>query len=159
MVACLSKNPIGYEIFEGNIFEGKTLIPAIERLAKKFLFHHPIVVADSGLLSKANMEELAKNGYEYIIGARVKNETDEVKQAIIAMDLQYGDVKVIVELERMLKAAKSEITIYQVAQLTKTMYQLNYYMPNSHRKMSTILQMDSEQQELYDIVSQKKAIS
>ena len=39
------------------------------------------------------------------------------------------------------------------------MYQLNYYMPNSHRKMSTILQMDSEQQELYDIVSQKKAIS
>ena len=95
MVACLSKNPIGYEIFEGNIFEGKTLIPLIERLAKKFLFHHPIVVADSGLLSKANMEELAKNGYEYIIGARVKNETDEVKQAIIAMDLQYGDVKVI----------------------------------------------------------------
>ncbi|MBR3480367.1 MAG: transposase, partial [Prevotella sp.] len=87
--------PIGYEIFEGNIFEGKTLIPVIERLAKKFGFDHPIVVADSVLLSKANMEELAKNGYEYIIGARVKNETDEVKQAIIAMDLQYGDVKVI----------------------------------------------------------------
>ncbi len=95
MVACLSKNPIGYEIFEGNIFEGKTLIPVIERLAKKFLFHHPIVVAGSGLLSKANMEELAKNGYEYIIGARVKNETDEVKQAIVAMFLQYGDVKAV----------------------------------------------------------------
>ena len=66
---------------------------------------------------------------------------------------------IMLELERMLKAAKSEITIYQAAQLTKTMYQLNYYMPNSHHKMSTILQMDSEQQELYDIVSQKKAIS
>ena len=88
-------NPIGYEIYEGNIHEGKTLIPVIEALARKHGFDHPIVVADAGLLSKANIEELQKNGYEYIIGARVKNETDAVKQAIIGMNLQYGDVKVI----------------------------------------------------------------
>ena len=30
------------------------------------------------------MEELAKNGYEYIIGARVKNETDDVKNEVTA---------------------------------------------------------------------------
>ena len=289
-------NPIGYEIYEGNIHEGRTLIPVIEALARKHGFDHPIVVADAGLLSKANIEELQKNGYEYIIGARVKNETEDVKQRIIGMDLQYGDTKVIdkgggvrlivsksekrakkdaharkkglerlqkrfdtgkltkaninrrgynkylkmegdvtitidmakyeadavwdgvkgfvtntklaekevlssysnlwfierafrmnkgdlrarpiyhrlhnrieahicicftaytimLELERMLKAAKSEITIYQAGHLTKTMYQLNYQLPRSRRQKSLILQMDSEQQELYDIVMGKK---
>ena len=286
-------NPIGYEIYEGNIHEGKTLIPVIEALAKKHGFDHPIVVADAGLLSKANIDELQKSGYEYIIGARVKNESDAVKQAIIDMDLQYGDVKaldkgdgirlvvsksekrakkdaharkkgmerlekrfntgkltkaninrrgcnkylkmdgdvtitidkekyeadavwdgvkghvtntrlaekdvlsnysnlwfierafrmnkgdlrarpifhrlhnrieahicicftaytIMLELERLLKQAKSEITIYQAGHLTKTMYQLNYQTPKTHRRKSVILQMDSEQQELYDIVS------
>ena len=288
-------NPVGYEIYEGNIHEGKTLIPVVEALANKHGFGHPIVVADAGLLSKSNIEELQKNGYEYIIGARVKNETEEIRQSIIGMNLQYGDIKVIdkgsgvrlivsksekrakkdaharkkglerlqkrfdtgkltkasinrrgynkylkmegdvtitidmekyeadtvwdgvkgfvtntklaekevlssysnlwfierafrmnkgdlrarpiyhrlhnrieahicicftaytimLELERMLKAAKSEITIYQAGHLTKTMYQLNYQLPRSGRQKSLILQMDSQQQELYDIVTGK----
>ena len=59
---------------------------------------------------------------------------------------------IMLELERLLKAAKSEITIYQAGHLTKTMYQLNYQMPRSKRMKSVILQMDSEQQELYDII-------
>lgn len=285
-------NPIGYEIYEGNIHEGKTLIPVIEALAAKHGFDHPVVVADAGLLSKSNIEELAKNGYEYIIGARVKNESEAVKQTIIGMNLQNGDIKVIakdggvrlivsksekrakkdaharkkglerlekrfntgkltkaninrrgynkylkmegdvtvtidmekyeadavwdgvkgfvtntklaekevlenysnlwfierafrmnkgdlrarpiyhrlhnrieahicicftaytimLDLERMLKAAGSDITIYQAGHLTKTMYQLNYQTPKSRRLKSLILQMDRKQQELYDIV-------
>ena len=60
---------------------------------------------------------------------------------------------IMLELERLLKQAKSEITIYQAGHLTKTMYQLNYQTPKTHRRKSVILQMDSEQQELYDIVS------
>lgn len=67
----------------------------MESLANKHGFDHPIVVADAGLLSKSNLEELKKNGYEFIIGARVKNETEEIKQSIIGMDLQYGDIRVV----------------------------------------------------------------
>ena len=63
---------------------------------------------------------------------------------------------IMLELERLLKEAKSEITIYQAGHLTKTMYQLNYQTPKTHRKKTVILQMDSEQQELYDIVSRKR---
>ena len=51
-------NPIGYEIYEGNISEGHTMIPLIRKLASRFGFDKPIVVADAGLLSKANIEEL-----------------------------------------------------------------------------------------------------
>ncbi|HET7117938.1 MAG TPA: hypothetical protein VFI29_15690 [Hanamia sp.] len=43
---------MGYDIFEGNIYEGRTLIPFIEKIATKFNPGKPIIVADSGLLLK-----------------------------------------------------------------------------------------------------------
>lgn len=90
-------NPIGYEIYEGNISEGHTVIPLIRKLASRFGFDKPIVVADAGLLSKANIEELNKDGYQYIIGARPKSESDRVKEQILSLDMKYGDV---VEIEK-----------------------------------------------------------
>ena len=90
-------NPIGYEIYEGNISEGHTMIPLIRKLASRFGFDKPIVVADAGLLSKANIEELTKDGYQYIIGARPKSESDRVKEQILSLDMKYGDV---VEIEK-----------------------------------------------------------
>ncbi len=88
-------NPIGYEIFEGNIFEGHTLIPVVERLASRFGFEHPIVVADAGLLSKSNIAELENRGYKYILGARPKNESQEIKDKILGLKLEDGHTKVI----------------------------------------------------------------
>lgn len=55
--------PIGYDIFEGSIYEGHTLIPVLEKFEKRFKFEKPIVVADSGLLSSENISTLTKNGY------------------------------------------------------------------------------------------------
>lgn len=85
-------NPIGYEIYEGNISEGHTMIPLIRSLASRFGFDKPIVVADAGLLSKANINELTKDGYQYILGARPKSESDKVKERILSLDMKYGDV-------------------------------------------------------------------
>lgn len=290
-------NPIGYGIYEGNIHEGKTLVPMIKDLAGRHGFDHPVVIADAGLLSKKNIEDLEAEKYEYILGARVKSETAEVKEAILGMNLENGDVRcidkangvrlivsmsdkraakdeamrkkglqrlekrfqtgkltkanvnnrgynkylkmdgdvsvtidmdkfnadaawdgikgyvtntklsdaevisnysnlwfierafrmnkgdlrarpiyhrlhnrieahicicftaytIMLELERELKDANSDITLYQAGRLTKTMYQLNYKMPNSHRTKSVILQMDSKQKDLYDIVLQNDA--
>ena len=66
----------------------------VEALAGKHGFDHSVVVADAGLLSKTNIEELTKNGYEYIIGARVKNESEDVKQSIIGMELQTSRARI-----------------------------------------------------------------
>jgi transposase len=70
--------PIGYDIFEGNIYEGHTLIPVIERFEKQFSIGHPIVVADSGLLTKDNMEALTTLEYQFILGAKIKSEKQEI---------------------------------------------------------------------------------
>jgi len=74
---------IGYDIFEGNIYEGHTLIPFLEKISQKFNLNKPIVVADAGLLSKENITALESNGYEYIIGARIKNEAEKTKTEIL----------------------------------------------------------------------------
>ena len=85
-------NPIGYEIYEGNISEGHTMIPLIRKLASRFGFDKPIVVADAGLLSKANIDELTNDGYQYILGARPKSETEKIKEQILALGMKHGDV-------------------------------------------------------------------
>ena len=285
-------NPIGYEIFEGNISEGKTFVPLVKRLAQKFGFDKPIVVADAGLLSKSNIAELESQGYEYILGARVKSESEHIKQQILANEWTNGKVDVVkknentrlvvsfsesrqrhdeetrkkglvrlqkrlgsgnltkehinnrgynkylrmegevkisidmqkfeedakwdglkgyvtntkisesevidnygylwyierafrmnkydlavrpiyhrlinrieghicicftaytvmLELERLLKAAKSEITVYRAQELTKNMYAITYELPKSNTSERVMLGMDNEQKELYGVV-------
>ncbi len=81
---------IGYDIFEGNIFEGHTLIPTIEKYEKRYNLNKPVVVADAGLLTKDNIERLHSNGYHYIIGARIKNESRQIKKKILQEDWQQG---------------------------------------------------------------------
>lgn len=74
--------PIGYDIFEGNTFEGHTLIPILAQFQERFKLDKPIVVADAGLLSKNNIKALEENDYTFILGARIKNESKSVVQKI-----------------------------------------------------------------------------
>jgi transposase len=81
---------IGYDIFEGNTYEGHTLIPFIENISKKFNLEKPIIVADAGLLTNDNILDLEEQGYEYIIGARLRNETKEIKDKILNTSFADG---------------------------------------------------------------------
>lgn len=87
--------PLAYDIFEGNKFEGHTMIPIINSFKKKYKLDQLIVVADSGLLSKENIGKLEDEKLEYILGARIKNETTEVQSKILALQLNNGESAVI----------------------------------------------------------------
>jgi transposase len=65
--------PIGYEIFPGNTFEGKTLMPFLLKLRKSYDIKNVTIVADSAMLSNTNLSELTKNNFNYIVAARIKN--------------------------------------------------------------------------------------
>ena len=86
---------IGYDIFEGSIYEGHTLLPFLEKISTKFNLDKPIVVADAGLLSNDNIKALEEKNYEYIIGARLKNEPQKIKQKILAKPLTNGEIIMI----------------------------------------------------------------
>ena len=83
--------PLAYEIFEGNKFEGHTMIPVIESFRSKYDLPSPIVVADSGLLSKKNIEDLMEKGYEFILGARLKAEGKSQKLKVLALEISNGE--------------------------------------------------------------------
>lgn len=91
---------IGYDIFEGNIYEGHTLIPFLEKISIKFKLEKPIVVADAGLLSNENIKALEEKNYEYIIGAKIKNESKKIRQQILEKQLSDGEILKIKKSER-----------------------------------------------------------
>lgn len=87
--------PLAYEIFEGNKYEGHTLMPVLESFRKKYNLEKLVVIADAGLLSHDNVEELCAKGYEYILGARIKNESQPIKEKILALKLKNGESTVL----------------------------------------------------------------
>jgi len=87
--------PLAYDIFEGKQYEGHTMLPIINRFKAKYNLDKLIIVADSGLLSKSNIEELVAQKYEFILGARIKNEAEGIKQKILSLSLKDGQSSII----------------------------------------------------------------
>lgn len=65
--------PVAYEVFEGNKFEGHTLIPVIHKFQARHRIKTLTVVADAAMLSFENIKALEANALRYIVGARMGN--------------------------------------------------------------------------------------
>jgi transposase len=87
--------PLDYDVFEGDKYEGDTLIPIIEHFVAKHKPQRLIVVADAGLLSQKNMTLLTGKQYQYILGARIKNENMAITNQVLALQLQDGQSAII----------------------------------------------------------------
>ncbi len=74
--------PVAINLFEGNTFEGKTMLPVITKFKKKYTIQTLTVVADAAMLSFKNMEELRNNNLHYIVGARIGNLSHELIHGI-----------------------------------------------------------------------------
>ena len=92
LLVSLDGYPLAYCIHEGNKYEGHTMLPVINEFVRKYDLNGFIVVADSGLMTKANIAELERMGYKYIIGARIKNEPEEVKRQILSLPKVSGQM-------------------------------------------------------------------
>jgi len=82
--------PLAYEVFEGNKFEGHTLIPVIESFKQRYKLPSITIIADAGLLSKENIEKLKEHDYPFILGGRLKNEEKEIKEKITSIKYKNG---------------------------------------------------------------------
>jgi len=87
--------PLAYELFEGSKYEGHTMLPVIEAFKKKYQVEQLVVVADAGLMSNHNVEQLMAQGHEFILGARIKNESAAIKNKILELDLKDAQNKII----------------------------------------------------------------
>lgn len=83
--------PLSYSLFNGSQYEGRTMLPIVEDFVQRFNLDDFVVVADSGLINKTNIFLLDSLGYKYIIGARIKNETEEIKKWILSQEKKDGN--------------------------------------------------------------------
>jgi len=83
--------PLAYSLFNGSQYEGRTMLPIVEDFVKRFELDDFVVVADSGVMNKSNISLLESGGYKYIIGARIKNESDKIKHWILSENWTNGD--------------------------------------------------------------------
>lgn len=84
--------PIGYELFEGNKAEVKTLISAIESWSKLFSIRDVCFVGDRAMMSKANVDLLENKGYKYIIAAKLRSMPKDIKEQIKAQNNYKAEI-------------------------------------------------------------------
>jgi len=75
--------PIGYEVFPGATFEGHTLVKILKQLKLRYELNNIIFVADRGMLSNDNLNLLEAEGFNYIVGARIRNMAKQIQEAIL----------------------------------------------------------------------------
>lgn len=84
--------PLSYSVFNGKQYEGYTMIPMIDDFRQRYgLGDDFVVVADSGLMNGRNITMLRQAGYKYVIGARIRNEAEDVKGWILSQRLANGE--------------------------------------------------------------------
>ena len=76
--------PLGYEVFPGNVYEGKTLIETIEKMSLSYDIRDVFLVADRGMFSRKNLLEMDKKGAQFIVGARLSRLKKEVRERILS---------------------------------------------------------------------------
>lgn len=86
--------PLAYEIFNGNKFEGHTLLPAILRFKHQHQIANLTVVADAAMISLENITQLLEHKLNYVVGARLGNIPLELVEEI-SHQLNQKDKKTI----------------------------------------------------------------
>lgn len=85
--------PLHLRSFPGNKFEGHTIIPCIKEIRQKHQLNNLIVVADSAMMSKTNMEELEVQNLQFIVGARLGNLPQTIFKEVTDMQKVDGQSK------------------------------------------------------------------
>jgi transposase len=77
--------PLSLKMFKGNKFEGHTMMPCITELSQQFKSKDFVVVADSAMLSRDNLESLETEGMTYIVSARLGNLSRKVFEDMMSL--------------------------------------------------------------------------
>ena len=76
--------PLHLRSFEGNKFEGHTIIPCLLDIQKEHQINNFVVVADSAMVSAANMDDLERQNLKFIVGARLANLSPVLLAKVVA---------------------------------------------------------------------------
>jgi transposase len=75
--------PIGYELFEGNKAEVKTLVAAIAHWKTLFDIGEVCFVGDRAMFTRDNLSILEANNYKYIVAAKLRSLPEESQEKVL----------------------------------------------------------------------------
>lgn len=98
--------PLSFEVYEGNKYEGHTLIDVLKKFQDRFqLDKKPIVVADRGMLNNDNIAYLENNNYKYILAYKIKNISNDLKEEIKNLTFIDDNVTHNIEFKKVISFA------------------------------------------------------
>ncbi len=90
LLICENGYPLAYNIFNGSQYESYTMIPIIDDFKQRFGIDDFVVVADSGFMIRRNIELLRSGNYNFIVGARVRKYSGNIKDWILSLSHEDG---------------------------------------------------------------------
>ena len=78
-----NRNPISYQIYQGNTYEGSTMIDALNTMKQQFTIDRVVVVADTAMIDKENRNFMVNHQIDYIIGDSIKTLPKAIKTTLI----------------------------------------------------------------------------
>jgi transposase len=107
--------PLEVHLFEGNQAETKTIVPVLQAFQERHGVTDLVVVADAGMLSAANLNELEDAGFSFIVGSRLTKAPYDLAEHFQRKGDYFTDGQIL-ESERVMgtrKAARSRRIVYQ----------------------------------------------
>lgn len=172
------KQPIGYKVYRGNLWEGHTYKQMVESLKKQYQINNIVLVADRGMLNTNNIDLTLDEGYEFIMGERLKTLPKEIQSSILQLDkyqhewvstssepvkvrytvIQYKGRKIIATYsekrakkdrkERKEKLRKAELLLKNPTNLKKKAH--HYFLKNTEEEKYVIDTEKIKRSEKYD---------
>lgn len=90
LLVCEYGYPLAYNIFNGLQYESYTMFPIIDDFKQHFGIDDFVVVADSGFMIRRNIEFLRSGNYNFIVGARVRKYSGNIKDRILSLPHEDG---------------------------------------------------------------------
>jgi transposase len=84
--------PVCCEMWPGNTADVSTLIPVMDRVRSRFNTGQFCIVADRGMISADNIDELGKRQISYIFGARMRK-VKEIREDVLSYAGRYREVR------------------------------------------------------------------
>lgn len=84
--------PFAHELYPGNTSDVTTVSRVAKALKRRFQVRHCVFVADRGMLSHDNLEELRRQGLHYIVGCPMRR-AGEVRDQVLATPGRYREIK------------------------------------------------------------------
>jgi hypothetical protein len=110
--------PVACEMWPGNKSDAKALVPAVDRLRKRFGIKRATVVADRGMISKETIADLEKRDLGYILGARMRS-VNEVKRDVLSRQGRYRTVRENLRVKEVVVEGRRYVVCENPAQARK----------------------------------------